>query len=111
MTGGHGHLHTDFVLRFATRTNHYITTERLQVDVDDAVHGQYVIAFLSDRPCESGSDTACRLVDSTLHGTVTRATSGADEGHGGGGATDPKRGAGAKCPHSAQGAGKETHGC
>jgi hypothetical protein len=42
---------------------------------------------------------------------VARAASGADEGHGGGGAADPERCAGAKHPHSAQGRGKETHGC
>ena len=111
MTGGHGHLHTDFVLRFATRTNHYIATERLQVDVDDAINGQYVIAIFSDRPCESGGDTACRLVDSTLHGTVTRAASGADQGHDGGSAADPKRDAGAKSPNRAQGGRKQSHGC
>ena len=111
MTRGHDHAHTNLVLGLTTRTNHYITTERLQVDVDDAINGQYVIALFSDRPCESSGDTAGRLVNSTLHGTVTRAASGADEGHGGGGATDPERGAGVKSPHSAQGRGKETHGC
>ena len=111
MTRGHDHAHTNLVLGLATRTNHYITAERLQVDVDDAIDGQYVIALLSDRPCETGGDTARGLVNSTLHGTVTRAASGTDQRQGCGDGADPKRGAGAKGPHRAQGGGKQSHGC